>query len=85
MTKKAETTSRTRELTPPAAWTPPKVRVIGPMRSRINVLVHDMAQVEETRLRAAFIGQLESAANEGANAAQMHHMIDVWEAARPMQ
>lgn len=63
-------------------WAPPKERVVGILRSRINTLAHDMAQREENRLRAALIAQLQDAADQGATAQQLHGMVDVMEAAR---
>lgn len=80
--KKAETTSHAREAIPPAAWKPPKQRIVGPLRSRLNQLAHDLAMREETRLRAVLIAQVQDAADQGATAQQLHAMVDVMEAAR---
>ena len=80
--KKDESTSRTREQTPPASWQPPKQRIVGPLRSRVNQLAHAMAQTEEVRLQAVLTRQLQEAADQGATAMQLHGMVDVMEAAR---
>ena len=64
------------------AWTPPKQRIVGVLRSRLNTLAHDLAIREETRLRAALIAQVQAAADQGASAQQLHGMVDVMEAAR---
>ena len=82
MTKKAETTSRTREQTPPATWTPPKARIVGPLRSRVNQLAHSLALSEEVRLAGVLTRQLQDAADQGATSAQLHDMLQKLEDAR---
>jgi hypothetical protein len=74
--------THTSEVTPPASWQPPKQRIVGVLRSRLNTLAHDLAQREETRLRAALIAQVQAAADQGATAQQLHAMVDTLEAAR---
>lgn len=64
---------------------PIKKHVVGILRSRINILAHEMAQREETRLRAVLIAQVQAAADQGASAQQLHAMVDTLEAARPTQ
>lgn len=64
------------------AWQPPKQRIVGPLRSRVNQLAHAMAQTEEVRLQAVLTRQLQEAADQGATAQQLHGMVDVMEAAR---
>jgi hypothetical protein len=83
--KKAEMTSHAREATPPASWTPPKQRIVGPLRSRVNQLAHAMAQTEEVRLQAVLTRQLQDAADQGATAQELHRMVDTLEAARATQ
>lgn len=78
----SETTSHAREATPPTSWTPPKQRIVGVLRSRLNQLAHELAQREETRLRAVLIAQVQDAADQGATAQQLHAMVDTLEAAR---
>ncbi len=64
------------------AWQPPKQRIVGPLRSRVNQLAHAMAQTEEVRLQAVLTRHLQDAADEGATAAQLHDMLQKLEDAR---
>jgi hypothetical protein len=63
-------------------WAPPKQRIVGPLRSRINQLAHSLAQAEEVRLAGVLTRQLQTAADEGASAAQLHDMLKKLEDAR---
>jgi hypothetical protein len=52
------------------------VRVIGPLRSRINALAHSQALQAEMRLRADLMRTIQTAADGGATLTTLHEMVD---------
>ena len=57
------------------------VRVIGPLRSRLNALAHSLALQHESRIRADLIAKVQTAADGGATLAELHVMVDAMEGA----
>lgn len=55
---------------------PEPVRVIGPLRSRVNALAHRLALSDELRHRATLLDRLGKLAADGKGLSELHAELD---------
>ena len=58
-----------------------KANGMGEVYSRVNRLAHQLAAIEEMRLRTAILSQVDEARRSGADAGQVNQILDKLEAA----
>jgi len=66
-------------------WTPPKVRIVGPLKSRANQLAHARALAYEVEVRAKIMAELQAAADGGARLEALHRLLDELEGRGPSE
>ncbi len=58
------------------------VRIVGDLKSRVNILAHRVALQQESLLRDHLTARLQVAAEGGATAQELHTILDRFEAAQ---
>lgn len=53
-----------------------KTRIIGLMKTRVNHLAHELAQIYEQRTRLKITAELLEAADKGATVEDLHKQLD---------
>lgn len=61
-------------------WKPDPVRIVGPLKSRVNQLAHRLALAYELERRAAILGLLNDASAQGKRSPELHALLDELEA-----
>jgi hypothetical protein len=61
-------------------WKQEPVRIVGPLKSRINQLAHRWALADELRHREAITSQLNALAASGTRLQELHEALDALEA-----